>query len=71
LVEEVGELGEQFSLSEGIKRHKSFDEARLEEGIGYILFVLLALSNELKIDLSEAFKKVRAKHKRKFGDLEK
>jgi len=71
LVEEVGEVGEELSLSEGIKKHKQFDKVHLEEEIGDVLFVLLALSNELEVDLSEAFERVRAKHKRKFGDLKK
>lgn len=69
LVEEVGEVGEQLSLSEGIKKHKKFNKSVLKEEIGDVLFVLLALSNKLNIDLSEAFEKVRQKHKRKFGDF--
>ncbi len=69
LVEEVGEVGEQLSLSEGVKKHKKFDKDVLKEEIGDVLFVLLALSNKLDIDLSEAFNKVREKHKRKFGDV--
>ncbi|HII29949.1 nucleotide pyrophosphohydrolase [Candidatus Woesearchaeota archaeon CG08_land_8_20_14_0_20_47_9] len=71
LVEEVGEVGEQLSLSEGVKRHKSFDKAQLEEELGDILFVLAALSNELGIDLETAFEMMRAKHKRKFGDIDR
>lgn len=71
LVEEVGEVGEQISLSEGVKKHKRYDKVTLEEEIGDVLFVLLALSNELGIDLSEAFRRVREKHKRKFGDIKK
>lgn len=69
LVEEVGEVGEQLSLSEGIKKHKKFNKAILEEEIGDVLFVLCGLSNELNINLSEAFQKVRLKHKKKFGDI--
>lgn len=69
LVEEVGEIGEQLSLSEGIKNHKKFNKTKLKEELGDVLFVLLALSNKLGIDLEDAFKRIREKHKKKFGDI--
>ena len=64
LVEEVGELARLMNHHFGPKKKKP-DEAEqdLAEELGDILFVLLVLANEQKIDLGEALERVLEKYR--------
>jgi NTP pyrophosphatase (non-canonical NTP hydrolase) len=64
LVEEVGELARLMNHRFGPKKKKP-DEAEqdLAEEVGDILFVLLVLANEQRIDLSEALEQVLEKYR--------
>ena len=66
LVEEVGELARELNHRHGPKR-KKIDEAAqdLALEIGDVLFVLVALANEQKIDLTTAFERVLEKYRQR------
>ena len=69
LVEEVGELSRELNHHFGSKLKRA-DEAEkdLALEIGDILFVLIALSNERGIDLSDALEQVFEKYEKRDGD---
>ncbi len=63
LVEEVGELARELNHRYGPKTKKPEEPAQdLPLELGDILFVLLALANEQKIDMTAAFQGVLAKY---------
>ncbi len=63
LVEEVGELARELNHRYGPKTKKPGEpEQDLALELGDILFVLLALANEQKIDMTSAFQGVLAKY---------
>ena len=64
LVEEVGELARELNHRYGHKPKKPEEAAQdLALELGDILFVLIALANEQKIDLEEAFGRVLEKYR--------
>ncbi|MGD8362138.1 MAG: nucleotide pyrophosphohydrolase [Gemmatimonadota bacterium] len=69
LVEEVGELARELNHRFGAKTKKS-DEAEqdLALELADILFVLLVMANEQKIDLSEALERVLEKYRVRDSD---
>ena len=63
LVEEVGELARELNHRYGPKAKKPGEpEQDLALELGDILFVLLALANEQKIDMTVAFRRVLEKY---------
>ena len=64
LVEEVGELARELNHRFGAKTKKSDEpEQDLALELADILFVLLVMANERKIDLSEALERVLEKYR--------
>lgn len=62
LTEELGELSRAVSHHHGEKKPKpGEDPGDIAEEIGDLLFVLVCLANERKIDLDEAWKSVKRK----------
>lgn len=63
LVEEVGELARELNHRFGHKTKKPDEpEQDLALELADIMFVLIAIANEQKIDLEEAFERVLAKY---------
>ncbi|MBR9989124.1 MAG: nucleotide pyrophosphohydrolase [Gemmatimonadetes bacterium] len=63
LVEEVGELARELNHRFGHKTKKPGEpEQDLALELADIMFVLIAIANEQKIDLEEAFERVLAKY---------
>ena len=63
LVEEVGELARELNHRYGHKPKKEGEPAQdLALELGDILFVIIAIANEQKIDLEEAFNRVLDKY---------
>ncbi len=63
LVEEVGELARELNHRYGPKTKKAGEpEQDLALELGDILFVLLALANEQKVDMTAAFRGVLEKY---------
>lgn len=63
LVEEVGELARELNHRYGDKPKKPGEpEQDLALELADILFVIIAISNEQKIDLEDAFKRVLEKY---------
>ena len=64
LVEEVGELARLMNHRFGPKKKKPGEaDQDLAEEMGDVLFVLLVLANEQKIDLGEALEQVLEKYR--------
>lgn len=64
LVEEVGELARELNHRYGPKTKKPGEpEQDLALELADILFVLLAIANEQKIDMTDAFQRVIAKYR--------
>jgi NTP pyrophosphatase (non-canonical NTP hydrolase) len=64
LVEEVGELARLMNHRFGPKKKKPEEaEQNLGEELGDVLFVLLVLANEQKIDLGDALERVLEKYR--------
>ncbi|HLU26747.1 MAG TPA: nucleotide pyrophosphohydrolase [Longimicrobiales bacterium] len=64
LVEEVGELARELNHRYGPKRKKPDEpEQDLALELADILFVLIAIANEQKIDLEDAFLRVLEKYR--------
>lgn len=64
LVEEVGELARELNHQHGPKRKRPDEPVQdLALEIGDVLFVLIALANEQKIDLTSAFERVLEKYR--------
>lgn len=64
LVEEVGELARELNHRYGHKPKKADEpEQDLALELADILFVLLALANEQKIDMDDAFRRVLEKYR--------
>lgn len=69
LSEEVGELAREINHRFGPKRKKDSEaEGDLALELGDILFVLICLANEQKIDLSQALERVLAKVRTRDAD---
>ena len=51
LTEEVGELARAINVAEGPKPAKEGESSSVSEEMGDVLFVLLALANQLDVDL--------------------
>ena len=69
LVEEVGELARELNHRYGHKPKKDSEPERdLALEMGDVLFVLIALANEQKIDLDEAFRRVLEKYETRDAD---
>ena len=69
LVEETGELARELNHRYGHKPKKAGEpEQDLALELGDILFVLLALANEQKIDMEDAFGRVLAKYRVRDAD---
>ena len=69
LSEEVGELARELNHRYGAKLKKSEEgERELALEMADVLFVLLALANEQKIDLGEALERTLAKYEARDGD---
>lgn len=69
LVEEVGELARELNHRYGHKPKKPDEPAvDLALELGDVLFVLLALANEQRIDLDDAFRRVLEKVRVRDGD---
>jgi nucleoside triphosphate diphosphatase len=65
LQEEVAELQEELSQSDEKKN------ARVEEEVGDLFFVLVNLARHLSVDPESALKKTNRKFRRRFGSMEK
>ncbi len=64
LVEEVGELARELNHRHGPKRKRTDEpDQDLALEMGDVLFVLIALANEQKIDLTAAFERVLEKYR--------
>ncbi len=64
LVEEVGEVARELNDRYGPKKKKAGEAAGdLALELGDVLFVLLALANEQRIDMEQAFAAVLAKYR--------
>ncbi len=64
LTEEVGELARLINHTYGPKKKKSSEaEQEIGEELADILFVLIAIANEQKIDLTKAFDGVLQKYR--------
>ena len=64
LTEEVGELARELNHRYGHKTKKQEEpDQDIGEELADILFVLVAIANEQKIDLTESFERVLAKYK--------
>jgi NTP pyrophosphatase (non-canonical NTP hydrolase) len=69
LVEEVGELARELNHRFGAKTKRSDEpEQDLALELADILFVLLVMANEQKIDLSEALERVLEKYRLRDSD---
>jgi NTP pyrophosphatase (non-canonical NTP hydrolase) len=69
LVEEVGELARELNHRYGHKPKKADEpEADLALELADVLFVLLALANEQKIDMDDAFRRVLEKYRVRDAD---
>jgi NTP pyrophosphatase (non-canonical NTP hydrolase) len=69
LVEEVGELARELNHRFGAKTKKPDEpEQDLALELADILFVLLVMANEQKIDLSEALERVLEKYRLRDSD---
>jgi NTP pyrophosphatase (non-canonical NTP hydrolase) len=69
LVEEVGELARELNHRFGAKTKKSDEpEQDLALELADILFVLLVMANEQRIDLSEALERVLEKYRLRDSD---
>ena len=69
LVEEVGELARELNHRFGQKTKKPGEsEQDLALELADILFVLIALANEQRIDLEDAFRRVLDKYERRDAD---
>lgn len=69
LVEEVGELARELNHRYGPKRKKAEEPRQdLALELADILFVLLALANEQKVDVEEAFRAVLRKYQERDAD---
>lgn len=69
ITEEVGELAREINHRYGEKPKKPNEkEADLEVEIADVLFVLIALSNSLGIDLDEAFDRMMSKYRIRDGE---
>jgi NTP pyrophosphatase (non-canonical NTP hydrolase) len=69
LVEEVGELGRELNHRYGSKVKRADEpEQDLALEMADVLFVLLALANEQKIDLSEALERTLEKYRVRDSD---
>jgi NTP pyrophosphatase (non-canonical NTP hydrolase) len=69
LVEEVGELARELNHRYGHKPKKPDEpEQDLALELADILFVLLALANEQKIDIDDAFRRVLEKYRLRDAD---
>ena len=69
LVEEVGELARELNHRYGHKPKKPDEpEQDLALELGDILFVLLALANEQKIDMDDAFRRALEKYRGRDAD---
>ena len=69
LVEEVGELARELNHRFGAKTKRSDEpEQDLALELADILFVLLVMANEQKIDLSEALERVLEKYRVRDSD---
>lgn len=69
LVEETGELARELNHRYGHKPKKAGEaEQDLALELADILFVLIAIANEQKIDLEEAFGRVLEKYRVRDGD---
>jgi NTP pyrophosphatase (non-canonical NTP hydrolase) len=62
LTEEVGELAREYNHRFGAKRKKSSEsESSLEGELADVLWLILCMANQQKIDLEEAFEQVMTK----------
>lgn len=69
LIEEVGELSRALNHGHGHKPRKPDEpEQDVALELGDILFVLIALANQQKIDLGEAFERVLEKYRVRDAD---
>jgi NTP pyrophosphatase (non-canonical NTP hydrolase) len=69
LIEEVGELARELNHRYGHKPRKSDEpDQDLALELGDILFVVIAIANEQKIDLEEAFSRVLEKYRVRDSD---
>lgn len=69
LVEEVGELSRELNHRFGSKpKREDEPPAELELEIADVLFVLVSLANQQKIDLESAFSRVMDKYEKRDGE---
>ena len=69
LAEEVGELARELNHLHGPKRKKPEEaEGSVAGELGDILFVVVVLTNQLDIDLDEAFERTLAKYEVRDAD---
>ena len=72
LVEEVGELARIMSRTFGDQSFKASDEGRdLADELADVLFVLICISNQTGVDLTDALQKNLAKKTRRDGERHK
>lgn len=65
LLEEVGELAKAIRKTHGIKTDLRSSVVNTEEELADVLIYLLAIANNLGIDLDAAFRKKEAKNKKR------
>jgi len=64
LMEETGELSREINHRYGDKPKKSTEEIKeIADELGDIIFTIICIANNLRIDLDEAFEKVLEKYK--------
>ena len=66
LVEEVGELGRELNHRFGDKPRSGKDRrSAIADELGDVLFIVVALANDLKVDLDSALQKTLKKYERR------
>lgn len=66
LVEEVGELAREYNHHFGAKKKKATEgESSVEEEMGDLLFILMAMANQQGVDLEQALEGVLSKYDRR------
>ncbi len=66
MIEEMGELARAIRKSQGLKRHKSYDDANLSDELADVQLYLIHLANSLNVKLDEAVTQKEIKNAERF-----